>query len=168
MKRREFLVVSGAAAVGLTCLGTNLKAALAAARLAGKPLLTEANINAFIEAHPMSAPKGQAVFSEAATNLGAFVNKYFYITAEQRSELATISAADRKKLAQAIERARKEGMQLKVRIVNNAASLDQRHYSEADHSMPLSKIVIHIGVEIFGKDVGVTFTKEKSDDNKSK
>ena len=38
-------------------------------------------------------------------------------TAEQRSELATISAADRRKLAETIERARTEGKQLKVSIV---------------------------------------------------
>lgn len=164
MKRREFLVVSGAAAVGLTCLGTNLKAALAAARLAGKPLLTEANINAFIQANPLSTPKGQQVFAGAASNLSAFATKHFYLTAEQSSELATISAGDRRKLADAIERARNEGMQLKVRIVNNVASLGTERYTEADHSMPLSKIIIHIGIEIFGKDVGVTFTKEKSDD----
>ena len=167
MKRREFLFVGATAAVGLTCLGKNLKAALAEARLAGKPLLTEANLNAFITANPLSTPKGQQVFAEAGSNLEAFAVRHFYLTPEQRRELATISAEDRRKLAGAIEQARREGKQLRVRITSSSrASLDSQSYSEADHSMPLSKIVIHIGVEIFGKDIGVTFTKEKDDDKK--
>ncbi len=167
MKRREFLVVGATAAVGLTCLSKNLKAALKEAQLSGKPLLTEANINALIQANPLSTPKGQQIFAEAGSNLTTFAARHFYLTAEQRSELGTISAEDRRKLAEAIERARSEGKQLKVRIVTARASLETRHYSEADHSMPNSKTIIHIGFEIFGKDIGVTFTKEKTDDKNS-
>jgi hypothetical protein len=164
MKRREFLVGGATAVVGLTCLSRNLRAALAQARLSGKPLLTEGNLNEFIKSNPLSTPKGQQVFAEAGSRLEAFATRHFYLTEEQRRELATISAEDRRKLAGAIEQARKEGKQLKVRIVSGRASLDRQRFSEADHSMPLKTTTIHIGIEIFGKDIGITFSKETKDD----
>lgn len=167
MKRREFLVGGATAVVGLTCLSKNLRAALAQARLSGKPLLTEGNLNELIKSNPLSTPKGQQVFAEAGSNLEAFTARHFYLTEEQRRELATISAEDRRKLAAAIEQARKEGKQLKVRIISSRASLDRHDFSAADHAIPLKTTTIHIGIEVFGKEIGITFTKETKDDNKN-
>lgn len=168
MKRREFLIGGATAAAGLTLFNRNLRAAVAAARQSGKPMLTEGSLNSFISANPVNTPKGHQVLTEAGANLEAFAEKHFTLTAEQRRELATISPEDRKKLADAIEQARSENKLLKVRIVNSRASLEKQRFSEADHSLPMKTTTISIGISIFGKEVGITFTKETKDDPKPK
>jgi hypothetical protein len=162
MKRREFLAVGATAAVGLSLFNKNVRAALAAARQAGKPMLTERNLNSFVKANPPHTQKGQEVFAEAASNLDGFVEKYFHLTDEQRRELATISPEDRKKLTDTIEQARKEKKPIKFSIVSR--TVGKSRLAHAPYPVPMKSTTISIGVTAFGSFFGVKFTKETTDD----
>jgi hypothetical protein len=85
VSRRAVLRTAVAGVVGLGCLRLGgLREALAQSKATGKPLLTEGNVNAFIE----HAFKDKVAFRSHAAlakeNLLAFVDRYFTLTEHQR------------------------------------------------------------------------------------
>lgn len=168
MKRREFLVGGATGVAGLVFFNKTLRAAVAAARQANKPLLTERSLNAFTKSNSLRTAKGQRVFAEATNNLDAFIETHFHLTDEQRSELATISAEDRQKLIDAIQQAREKKLGLTVKIVGRRlgisspkAGIGNRRMS---HPVPLKTTTLSIGIRAFGQYIGITITKETKDD----
>lgn len=164
MKRREFLVGGATAAVGLTLFSKNIRATLAAARQSGKPVLTANSLNALVKSNPPHTDKGQQIFAEAARDLDGFLDSHFHLTEEQRRELATISAEDRKKLSDVLERARAEKKPIKVTIASRRVGVTDRRMSHALNPEALKSTTISIGVTAFGSFFGIKITKETSDD----
>lgn len=165
MKRREFLVGGATAAFGLTLFSKQIRAAVAAARQTGKPMLTEKNLNAFLKSNQPHTEKGQQVFADATRDLDGFLENRFSLTEEQRRELATISAADRKKLIDTIERARAEKKPINVTIARRTLPVRGSRMAHARVvPEPLRTTTISIGVTAFGSFFGIKITKETTDD----
>lgn len=158
LKRREFIVGGAGAVAGLTVF-SQLRATLAAARSTGKPLLTESNLNAFARANPLTTTKGQSVSADAARNLESFISEHFTVTDEQRSELATISRADRQKIADIIQQARSKRGLMRIRIVDETASVGRKQPSSAHHAVPVAR-TITIGTEVAGNTFSVSAIKK--------
>src|SRR5947209_2859247 len=107
--RRIFLKEAG---LTMGCLALSLPEALAQARRAQKPLLTEANLNQLVaEDIKMGANKGAlmakmqrrkevlALAQEFKADPKAFLNNHFFVTQAQQSVLNKLTAADIKTLA---------------------------------------------------------------------
>lgn len=162
LKRREFLVGGATAIVGLTYF-KDIKAALAAARRSGKPLLTEKSLNDFIRANPLSKPKGQRLGAEAARDPVSFINKYFSLTKAQAKELASLDEADKTKLKDAIQEARAQKGKITASIISPRASNDRQSIfaAEANHLVPMKiKIDITGGRTDDGWEIKITVSKE--------
>ena len=117
MGRRDFL---RRAAVAGGCLGLGLRAALAEAQEAGKPLLTEKGLNALV---PANKPSGKELedyrrtLEEAGRDPKAFVRKRFHLTKEQERKLDSLTASDLEAIRRALETARAKDQRLRVILV---------------------------------------------------
>jgi hypothetical protein len=90
VSRRVFLRLAGTAAVGGVCFtSTTMKQALAAARRSGKPLFTEANLNALLPKKHDETFRRLA--QDARRDIRSFIRQRFYLTSEQEGELASLS-----------------------------------------------------------------------------
>ena len=161
MKRREFIVGGATAAVGLTCLSKGIRAALAAAQKAGKPLLTEKSLNAYIKGNSLRTQRGQSLGAEAIRDLNGFIQGRFHLTEAQSRELASLSAEDKSKLTDAIKDMREKKGSISVRIVPAGRSSQEQDLREAHHAVPvIPKIDITAGhSDDLGWYVKVTVTK---------
>src|SRR5262245_23794963 len=95
--------------------GMDLRAALAAAKAAGKPLLVEENLNAFL-----SVPRSPAELSRLATqakgDLPSFLTAHFHLTPKQQEEVRKMPAAGKEQLRRLIDATVRSGGRLKATI----------------------------------------------------
>jgi rRNA maturation endonuclease Nob1 len=152
--RRDFLKNAGAMAlVGAACLGTGLRQALAQAKQAGKPLLTEKGVNEFINSKTKAELR--SLMQEASKDLIGFLHKHFFLAAQQESELKTLSKTDISKLSSALTKAEKQNMSVKVKIITGKVA------PTAHHSPDIQNGSLHISVSFFGHEI-LNITVEKA------
>ena len=108
LPRRDFLKSAAAAAFVGTCLETDFREAIAAAKQAGKPMLTEKGINDFIASK--SKEQLRPLMEEARHDLRAFIRKHFYVAPQQEKELTALDEADIRKLNDALGTALKQNL----------------------------------------------------------
>jgi hypothetical protein len=153
--RRDFLKSAGAMAlVGAACLGTGLKQALAQAKKAGKPLLTEKGVNEFINGK--SKEELRSLMQEASKDLIGFLHKHFFVAAQQENELKTLAKSDISKLSEALAKAEKQNMSVKVKIVT-AGKVAPTGRKTPD----IQNGSLHISVSFFGHEI-LNITVEKA------
>jgi hypothetical protein len=81
------------------CFPEGKEVALAAARTAGKPLLTTANLNALGK----DQQANKALAAEAIKDIPAFIRLHFYLTPSQNQQLNSLSPAQIGQLAKALQ-----------------------------------------------------------------
>jgi hypothetical protein len=156
--RRQFLKSAGTLAlVGATCLGAGLRQALAQAKQAGKPLLTEKGVNELINSK--SKEELRSLMLEASKDLNGFLRKHFFVAAQQESELKTLSKSDISKLSSALVKAEKQNSTVKVKFVTaGKVAPTSRQTPDAQNGGGSS---VHIGISFFGHEI-LNITIEKA------
>jgi hypothetical protein len=114
--RRRFLKTGAAVAAGATCLGMGLREALAQAKKAGKPLLTEANINDHIRRWTKDDIGRHC--GHAKRNLEEYLDRHFHVTEAEKETIASMTKRDRDELNKGLEHAAKHGIKPQVKIVH--------------------------------------------------
>jgi hypothetical protein len=145
--RRTFLGESaGMAAVGLGCFGSleGLRAALAAAMIQQKPLLTEESLNAFF-AEMRSNRQRDVMVKVAATDLRSFLHKHFVVSEKSERVLSGLSREETARIGQAIQEGFAGRNQLQVQIA-------------ADEKTPKPRIGI-VRAQTVGDDAQITTIK---------
>ena len=94
-----------------------LRAALANARLQGKPLLTQKSLNTFLtDAHKLNAATKKQMATEAKANMAAFLAKHFALTDTQKQVVNGYTAKDKEVLRNAIDTAIKDDAPIAVTV----------------------------------------------------
>ena len=155
--RRAFLKNgSTATLVAVFLSSVDVRGAIAQARSAGKPLLTENNLNRFIRANPPKSKTGQLLGREALQDLPEFIRGHFSLTATQQEELASLTQEQLKQLYDALSKIIKQRGELQIKIMLDArASHGGEIYRNASFAEPLGAAAIvgtkqaaHISIEI--------------------
>lgn len=105
-ERRVFLERLGAAAIGFGCFKdlAGFRAALAQARLEGKPLLTEGALNQIIKETKAKGHKASKdTADEAKRDLKGFLKNRFTLAPDQDDAISTVDEENLAKLKDAIE-----------------------------------------------------------------
>jgi hypothetical protein len=153
--RREFLKKSAGTAAIVGCFSrAGLRAALAQAKQAAKPLLTEANINAHIPpVKDLTAFRAWA--DEVKQDPKAYLDNHFHITLEQREEIdAALDRRTVRQISEGLDRCVRERKPVRVTIIARRA---ERAFPPAPllrnrlgyASMLKPKLDIHIGADGF-------------------
>ncbi len=160
LPRRDFLKSAAAAAFVGTCLETDFREAIAAAKQAGKPMLTEKGINDFIASK--SKEQLRPLMEEARHDLRAFVRKHFYVAPQQEKELTALDEADIRKLNDALGTALKQNLKPQAKFVTAKAPPPASAKTEAHaKAAPGGGGGTHITVSILGHEV-LNITVERS------
>lgn len=122
LDRRDFLRTS--ALLGACFADPRaLRAALANARLQGKPVLTQKTLNAFLaQTHGLNAATKKQMATEAKASLAAFLGKHFALTETQRQVVTGYTAKDRSVLGSSIDTALAKNAKIAVTIASAPAS----------------------------------------------
>ena len=153
--RRDFLKNSAGAAAIIGCFTrSGLRDALAQAGKAGKPLLTEANLNAHIP--PIGdLPAFRAWVAEVKQDVKGYLDKHFHITSEQRDEIdEVLDPRTARQIGEGLDRCVRERKPVKVVIITHRADGTVQPASPlkgrlAYASMVKPKLDIHIGADGF-------------------
>jgi len=114
--RRDFLKAGAGAAAALGCsTAVGLRKALAQAKTAGKPLLTESNVNQHISEFTPQVLRQRAV--EFQRDGRGYLIKYFHATDEQKREITSMTSEELKLISDAVQRATKENKPIKINII---------------------------------------------------
>jgi hypothetical protein len=127
--RREFLKTGAGVAVGVGCFTrAELKEALAQAKVTGKPLLTEANINSHIAFSATAAPerRDHQAFAEQVREFKrdskGYITKHFYATPNQLKEFESLGRNTMNELYEALDRCVRERLPFQVRILQGRSN----------------------------------------------
>lgn len=120
MDRRSFL--KGEAAVllgGLFVANWGTRAQIRQYKQAGKPLLTEANLNRFFES---AKSRGDLVrhARHARTDVSDFLHSNFSLSSQQETTLAGMTPAQRVQLNELLSHAEEPGAGVNFKFLNNA------------------------------------------------
>jgi hypothetical protein len=122
--RRDFVKKAGLGAVmGAGCLRAGLKEALAAAQVAGKPLLTEGNLNAFIATKTEHEAEFRQSVRDAEADLKGLVRTHFHLTAEQEQALESLTQEQTNKIIALLNEAAEKHAKVEVRFITDAHSM---------------------------------------------
>lgn len=119
MDRRSFLKGKAAFLGGLFVANWGTRAQIREYKQAGKPLLTEANLNRFFEAARSRGELGKHV-QHARSDVSGFLHSNFSLSPQQETTLARLTPAQRTQLNELLSGAEGPGAALRFKFVNNA------------------------------------------------
>ncbi len=116
VNRRDFLKVSAGAAAAVGCFTSiGLRKALAQAKTAGKPLLTETAVNQHISEFTPQLLHEHAL--EFQRDGKAYLIKYFHATDAQQREIRSMTAEELKLINDAVQKCASEHKPIRVKII---------------------------------------------------
>jgi hypothetical protein len=144
--RREFVKKAGTGTVvGLGCLRFGLKKALAAAQVAGKPLLTERNVNHFISGKVANEAEFRQAGAEAKQDVKTFARTHFHLTPDQEQALDSLTPEQISTINHWIDVALEKHANVQVKFTVESAAMDHPTATREMGFLPAQAPTTHAG-----------------------